>query len=193
MEQIQPKQKYSYKDYKNWNTGLDRYELFEGEPRMMSSPSQSHQFLSDYLMMQFMTQLLGTQCIPHSAPSDVRLFPKADESDDIILQPDIYITYEGVPRIVIEILSPSNTAEEMEKKLRYYTSAGVKEYWIFESEYFCSIYGFNPSLSSYEYRSYTSVGGILEIVTYSLCKDISVKINIEDIPVEYRTPQLRLL
>ena len=61
-----------------------------------------------------------------------------------MVQPDITVIcdekkrgYEGcrgVPDLVIEILSPSNTAIEMERKLKLYQDAGVKEYWIVDPE-----------------------------------------------------------
>lgn len=36
------------------------------------------------------------------------------------------------PRVVVEILSPSNTAKEMEKKLAFYQTYGVEEYYIYD-------------------------------------------------------------
>jgi Uma2 family endonuclease len=36
--------------------------------------------------------------------------------------------------LVVEILSPSNTAIEMERKFKVYRQAGVREYWIIDPE-----------------------------------------------------------
>jgi Uma2 family endonuclease len=36
---------------------------------------------------------------------------------------------------VIEILSPSNTAIEMERKFNLYREAGVREYWVVDPEH----------------------------------------------------------
>jgi Uma2 family endonuclease len=36
----------------------------------------------------------------------------------------------GAPELVVEILSPSNTAIEMDRKFSLYLQAGVQEYWI---------------------------------------------------------------
>lgn len=36
------------------------------------------------------------------------------------------------PQVVVEILSPSNTAKEMEKKLDFYQTYGVQEYYIYD-------------------------------------------------------------
>ena len=80
----------------------------------------------------------------YPAPFDVRLFFEEDENDDTVVQPDITVIcdekkrgYEGcrgAPDLVIEILSPSNTAIEMERKLKLYQDAGVREYWIVNPE-----------------------------------------------------------
>jgi Uma2 family endonuclease len=37
---------------------------------------------------------------------------------------------EGSPRLTIEVLSPSNTKEEMERKRRMYLSAGAIAVWL---------------------------------------------------------------
>jgi Uma2 family endonuclease len=41
----------------------------------------------------------------------------------------------GAPDMVVEILSPSNTAIEMQRKLELYQDAGVREYWIVDSDH----------------------------------------------------------
>jgi Uma2 family endonuclease len=76
----------------------------------------------------------------YPAPFDVRLFYAEDESDDTVVQPDIVVICDekkrgtegcrGAPDLVVEILSPSNTAIEMERKRRLYQEAGVREYWL---------------------------------------------------------------
>jgi Uma2 family endonuclease len=68
------------------------------------------------------------------------MFYEEDESDDTVVQPDIMVVYDkkkigpedlrGASDLVIEILFPSNTAIEMERKLDLYREAGVREYWV---------------------------------------------------------------
>jgi Uma2 family endonuclease len=75
----------------------------------------------------------------------VRLFYEEDESDDVVVQPDISVICDeskrgsdgchGAPDMVVEILSPSNTAIEMQRKLELYRDAGVREYWIVDSDH----------------------------------------------------------
>jgi Uma2 family endonuclease len=74
----------------------------------------------------------------------VRLFYEEDESDDTVVQPDIVVICDekkrgtegcrGAPDLVIEILSPSNTAFEMQRKFGLYREAGVREYWVVDSD-----------------------------------------------------------
>jgi Uma2 family endonuclease len=95
----------------------------------------------------------------YPAPYDVRLFYKEDESDDTIVQPDIVVVcdekkrgYEGcrgAPDLAVEILSPSNTAIEMERKLNLYREARIREYWVIDPE--------NESLTVYCFREVGSI------------------------------------
>jgi Uma2 family endonuclease len=75
----------------------------------------------------------------------VRLFPKEDESDDTVVQPDLVVICDktkisdgracrGAPDMVIEIRSPSNTETPLLLKFSRYLNAGVREYWLIEPE-----------------------------------------------------------
>jgi Uma2 family endonuclease len=79
--------------------------------------------------------------------SDVRLFGYATrfEEDPNVVQPDIVVIcdedkvsvdnrYEGVPAMVVEVLSPSTTTKDMVAKLNLYMKSGVLEYWIVDLE-----------------------------------------------------------
>lgn len=75
-------------------------------------------------------------CVVLPAPFDVKL------SDDplTIVQPDVMLVCDkdkldenrcnGAPDFIIEIVSPSNAADDYIRKLYYYKNAGVREYWI---------------------------------------------------------------
>jgi len=132
---------FTYADYKEWELAEgERYELIFGEAYAMAAPSERHQSISMELSTQFQTFLRGKPCKVYAAPFDVRLFYKKDERDDTVVQPDIVVICDekkrgtegcrGAPELVIEILSPSNTAAEMERKLLLYLKAGVHEYWV---------------------------------------------------------------
>jgi Uma2 family endonuclease len=136
---------FTYADYKEWELDEgERFELIYGEAYAMSAPNTRHQEILMELSSQFHNYLRGKPCKVYPAPFDVRLFYEEDESDDTVVQPDIAVIcdekkrgYEGcrgAPDLIVEILSPSNTAIEMERKLKLYLEAGVKEYWIIDPE-----------------------------------------------------------
>ena len=142
-----PKEKpyYTYADYKEWELDEgERYEILHGEAFSMASPGVEHQAILGALCSQFFHYLEGKPCKVYPAPLDVRLFYEEDESDDTVVQPDILIVCDkkkmstegcrGAPDLVVEILSPSNTAMEMGKKFDLYRQAGVREYWLIDPE-----------------------------------------------------------
>jgi Uma2 family endonuclease len=142
-----PKEKrhFTYADYKEWELAEgERYEVIYGEAYAMAAPNTRHQEILMALATQFYNYLQGKPCRVYPAPFDVRLFYEEDESDDTVVQPDITVIcdekkrgYEGcrgAPDLAIEILSPSNTTIEMERKLKLYQDAGIREYWIADPE-----------------------------------------------------------
>jgi Uma2 family endonuclease len=135
---------YTYADYLGWETD-NRYEIIDGEAYMMSSPSVSHQAISGELFGQFWNFLKAKPCQVFAAPLDVRLFPKDDNSDKTVVQPDLLVVCDGskladdksckgAPDMVIEILSPSNTSPALLLKFNHYLKSGVREYWIIVPE-----------------------------------------------------------
>jgi Uma2 family endonuclease len=166
-----PKEKrhFTYADYKEWDLAEgERYEVIYGEAYAMSAPNTRHQEILVALVTQIYNYLQGKPCKVYPAPFDVRLFYEEDESDDTVVQPDITVIcdekkrgYEGcrgVPDLVIEILSPSNTAIEMERKLKLYQDAGIREYWIIDPENNgVTVYRFQESAIFHTYKSADTV------------------------------------
>ncbi len=140
-----PERKWTYADYKAWELKPgERYEMIYGEAYAMSAPNTAHQTMLMELSRQFANFLVGKPCKVFPAAYDVRLFYEEDESDDTVVQPDITVICDakkigkegcrGAPDLVVEILSPSNTAIEMQRKFNLYHTAGVREYWVLDSE-----------------------------------------------------------
>ena len=136
---------WTYADYKAWELKPgERYEIMYGEAYAMAAPSAYHQSMLGEMFRQFATFLIGKPCKVYPAPYDVRLFYEEDESDDTVVQPDITVVCDkekrgpegcrGAPDFVAEILSPSNTAIEMQMKFNLYREAGVREYWVLDSK-----------------------------------------------------------
>ena len=128
--------KLTYQDYISME-GDERYELHDGELILVGSPNTAHQMASmkiGYRMFSFVEENdLGWV---FDAPYDV-LFTDTDvvqpdllfvskEREDIITSANI----QGVPDMIVEILSPSSSRRDWRDKRELYASHGVKEYWI---------------------------------------------------------------
>jgi Uma2 family endonuclease len=133
--------RFTYADYKAWELDEgERFELIDGIAYAMAAPTDFHQAILTEFVRQMANYLHGKPCKLRPAPYDVRLFYAEDESDDTVVQPDISVICDekkrgsegcrGAPDLVVEVLSPSNTADETVRKFNLYMKAGVREYWI---------------------------------------------------------------
>lgn len=135
-------QYYTYADLLSWEEDT-RYELYDGQPVALASPSNIHQLVSGELFRQLANYLSGKRCKVYPAPFDVRLFEKPGESPgnvDTVVQPDIMVICDsnkvdrhgihGAPDLIIEILSDSTRRTDRLIKFNLYQRAGVQEYWI---------------------------------------------------------------
>ena len=119
-----------------------RVEVFDGIIYDMASPSQIHQTILTELLVSLRNYIRkkGGNCSIFPAPFDVKL------SDDplTIVQPDLMVICDkdkldtkrcnGAPDFIIEIVSPSNPADDYIRKLYYYKNYGVREYWIVDPQ-----------------------------------------------------------
>lgn len=144
LAQLDPNGYYSYADYIRWK--FDQFvELLRGKILPMAAPSEYHQRISWELGGLFYPYLKGKPCRAYAAPFDVRLFDRrksaqADRDIYTVVQPDLCVVCDrtkidargclGAPDLVVEILSESNHAREMDLKYSLYEEAGVREYWI---------------------------------------------------------------
>jgi Uncharacterized protein conserved in cyanobacteria len=134
--------KFTYQDYLNW-TEEERWELINGIPyNMTPGPSTRHQQIVTALIASFYNFLKDSSCQVFSAPFDVRLPEKDNNSEEIftVVQPDISIVCDrnkldsqgclGSPDLIIEVISPSTLRKDIKEKFYLYEKAGVNEYWI---------------------------------------------------------------
>lgn len=118
----------------------ERYEYIDGEIFLLSSPKTIHQWALGQLYVHFHNWFLEKNCTPMLAPYDIRL--KRYPEDKNVVQPDLVVIcdldekldendyYQGVPSLVVEILSEGTRSKDLIKKLDLYMSCGVGEYWI---------------------------------------------------------------
>jgi Uma2 family endonuclease len=120
-----------------------RWEIYNGTAVAMSpAPTWGHQRFIGRLYLQLAAFLENKACEAFLSPFDVRL--NADTKDDIVLQPDLVVICDhsklvatgcvGAPDMVIEITSPSTARRDRTVKFDLYLKAGVREYWIVDSD-----------------------------------------------------------
>jgi Uma2 family endonuclease len=174
---------WTYADYKAWELKPgERYEIIYGEAYAMSAPNAFHQTMLMELSKQIAVFLTGRPCKVYPAPYDVRLFYEEGESDDTVVQPDISVVCDaqkrgsegcrGAPDLVVEILSPSNTAIEMQRKFEVYRDAGVREYWVLNSK--------NKSLTVYLFEgnnAITSSYGEKDVAPVTVLEGLSINLE----------------
>lgn len=138
--QLDITKRYTYLDYIKWQFE-DRVELIKGEiVKMASAPSRKHQKTSMNITRLFDSYFYRKSCQLYYAPFDVRLPIGQKDKPNTVVQPDLCVICDedklddagcnGVPDLVVEILSPSNTKYDLKTKFDVYEEVGVLEYWI---------------------------------------------------------------
>lgn len=85
----------------------------------------------------------GKPCRVLTAPFDVTL--RLSERNISVVQPDVLVIcdsdkinekgkYEGVPSLVVEVVSPSTRRKDMLKKLDLFIRTGIGEYWLVDPD-----------------------------------------------------------
>jgi len=142
MEALKIEGRFTYADYLTWPED-ERWELVDGYPVAMATPSRAHQSVLLGIAGQLYNYLRGKPCKVFVAPFSVRL--NAATSDDTVVEPDILVVCDekkledgkgvvGAPDFIIEILSPSTAKHDKTTKYRLYQEAGVREYWIIDPD-----------------------------------------------------------
>jgi Uma2 family endonuclease len=135
MSDALKKEYYCYEDWLALDDDV-RAELVDGEVYLMAPPAQRHQEILMELSRQLANFLHGKPCKVFPAPFGVRLA----KTEDTVFEPDIVVVCDktklngkicdGVPDLVVEIISPSSSRYDRLFKFNRYLRAGVREYWI---------------------------------------------------------------
>jgi len=168
-----PAKGFTYKDYLSWGEDV-RCELIDGVPYMMGAPTEWHQWVTGEVFGQLRDWLKGKPCRVYIAPFDVRLFPEADRSDKVVVQPDVFVVCDweklsdgkacnGAPDFVVEVVSDGSRGKDFGDKRSHYEKAGVREYWIVGED---RVYKYIP------------VDGIYRETVYKLGEDVKVAVDV---------------
>ena len=129
---------FTVEDYYKLNV-IDgsKCELLNGLFEMSPAPRTMHQRIGARLFVDFFQFFDGTSCEVFQAPCDVKL-------GENIVQPDIFVVCdqskiteircEGIPDLIVEILSPNNRKLDLNEKFKLYEKFGLQEYWIVDPD-----------------------------------------------------------
>lgn len=119
-----------------------RTELIDGVIYDMATPTIVHQIVCaeiGYRLINYVEKKKG-KCIVLPAAVDVQL----DCDNKTMVQPDIQVVCKkdklkkrniyGAPDFIVEVLSPSTRKKDIYIKKEKYQKAGVREYWMVDTE-----------------------------------------------------------
>lgn len=161
---IPEQRQISYKEFLALNQADERFEYINGEIFLLASPTVEHQRTLLNLASLFQLHFRGKKCEPLIAPFDVLLQNETDSAPHHV-QPDIMVIcnkhglknneYRGIPDLIVEIVSPSNTSHDRIRKFNLYMRYGVKEFWLV-----------NPKFNTIEVNVLTSEGVYEQVGVY---------------------------
>jgi len=138
-----PQGQWTYDDYARLPNDGWKYEVMRGELYMSPAPRPRHQVISSNLnfeLQRFVRERELGKVL--DSPIDV-ILPRGLGTP---VQPNILFihrdnlqiigetTIDGVPNLVVEILSPSNWIDDRRTKFDVYADAGITEYWIIDPQ-----------------------------------------------------------
>jgi Uma2 family endonuclease len=114
------------------------YELNEGEVVTLTEPMPRHNWVRDNvarLTGNFVEdRRLGKVFVETGyqlTPETVRIPDVSFVPVDRLSEIDLDKRIQGAPALVIEVISPTDLAEELTQKVKQYLAAGVKAVWVF--------------------------------------------------------------
>jgi Uma2 family endonuclease len=140
------KQRYTFNDWLTVPDDGRRYELLHGEPVEMAAPTNNHGELAEELYMWLRQAQSAGYGRARLGPVAVLLDPQQRREN--ALNPDVFFiragregiskadAIEGVPDLIIEILSPTTRDRDLPagEKWRMYEGFGVPFYWLVDPE-----------------------------------------------------------
>ena len=104
---------------------------------MSPAPGYQHGIINNNINTIIKQGLKNSLCLVFMENLDFKYHP--DINDDYLC-PDIMVicdrkhlkggAYSGVPKLIVETLSPSTAKKDRSEKMEIYEAAGVEEYWI---------------------------------------------------------------
>ena len=121
-----------------------KLELLDGELIRLPPPKFNHMEIADHLCDLLKQALAGPNRSPHLGRAYVEMGYKMGGT--VWLRPDVSVLHahqsrsgylEGAPALAVEIISESNTAQEIDRKVKKYLSSGGIEVWVVYPKTLC--------------------------------------------------------
>ncbi len=114
-----------------------KIELNEWGQIVMTPASNKHGFFQSEIVKNLAVLALAGKTISECSIDTCKGTKVSDVvwfSDEFYRAHGLETPYSGAPEICIEIISPSNSTEEMEEKRELYFEKGAKEFWICDED-----------------------------------------------------------
>jgi Uma2 family endonuclease len=127
----------TFEDFEQLPSEPGKMELLDGELIHLPPAKLRHMNITHWLL--YFLKPLVDQAGPASSLGKVYMETGYKMGAKTWLQPDVSITHagqpegdylEGAPALAIEVISPSNRADQMDKKVKTYLANGGKEVWV---------------------------------------------------------------
>lgn len=137
-----PRGQWTYEDWVKLPDDGWRYEVIEGVLHMTPAPKPKHQrvlsnlndavksFVHERALGEVFFTPIDVMLPGQETPVEPDLVYIPAEQADMVGEDDI----EGVPPLLVEVLSPSNWWVDRRTKFEFYAECGVQEYWIVDPE-----------------------------------------------------------
>lgn len=138
MSVVLPERKFTVSDYMSLSDDT-RYELIEGDLIVVPRPVPKHQKIVYNIIFEIGYYVKQSRVGEVYQEVDVVLGNNVVAPDIVFISQDRTNiigekNVQGVPDMVIEVLSPSTSAYDKKKKSALYCRYGVKEYWLVDPE-----------------------------------------------------------
>jgi Uma2 family endonuclease len=137
---FEPDKIWTVSDYMGIGISNEPVQLIHGKLTLSPAPSPLHQIITGNIFSILKDFALRQQAKVFFSPIDLIL------SESIVLQPDLVfisnkkkeiitnIGIEGVPDLLVEVLSPSNSFIDRVTKKEIYAAHGIPELWLVDPQ-----------------------------------------------------------
>jgi Uma2 family endonuclease len=135
------RRRMTYADLEQMPDDGRRFELYDGEARVVPSPIPLHQLVAHRLANEFEAYQQNHGGIVFLSPLDI-VFSEVD-----CVQPDVVFfehtrrhlidlrkAIRVAPDLAVEVLSPGTARIDRGKKMRMFAKFGVREYWLVDPD-----------------------------------------------------------